>query len=58
MNPICTNCRGENAYIVKEENPYEDKRPTIDEVVGTKTITLEYKTTTWKCRDCGYQVSG
>lgn len=55
MEIICTKCKSDKVYIV-DNNKEETK--TIDEMVGEQVQNLVYKMTTWKCKDCGYEVCG
>lgn len=60
MKTICTKCKGDNIFIVPRE---EEKRPdtqTMDEMVDNMFVGIEnaiYKITTWRCKDCRYEVS-
>ena len=47
----CDICDGENVEVIL---PIEEKKKMSD---ASKPVNLVYKTTTLKCRDCGFRVT-
>jgi len=58
MKIVCTKCGSSEVYV--EQPPIEkvEDVATIDDMVGVRAVPAIYKTTTWKCKKCGYSVTG
>lgn len=57
-NIVCTKCGSDEVYIDVPEETKVTKPTTIDDMVGPQVRNAIYIPTTWRCKKCGYSVTG
>lgn len=58
MKTVCTKCGSDSIYIELSKEEKVPETQTMDEMINNMSIiTLVYKMTIWRCKNCGYSVS-
>lgn len=52
---VCTNCKGENVYIVEREQTKEENTIDMDSISSTTSVPLVYVMITLHCKQCGHE---